>query len=124
MIDRSTVMRRAWSLTRQAMQPFSRPLFAACLRQAWTEARNAPVNSWDDLLRAGAHIGRGMGRDEVIQRLQGALRVAKGKAAQYRRAGEPRDWATARYRSNDLMRVANLEAVLAREVAGQDGVRA
>lgn len=123
-MNRQVVMRRAWSLFRQSMQRFSRSAFGACLRQAWVEARNTPVNSWEVLLRAGALIGRGMGRDEVIQRLEAALRVARGKVAQYRRAGEPRDWATARYRSNDLMRVANIEAVLEREIAGRDGVRA
>lgn len=123
-MSRQAVMRRAWSLFRQSMQRFSRPAFGACLWQAWSEARDAPVNSWEDLQRVSAHIGRGMGREEVIRRLESALWVARGKVAQYRRAGEPRDWATARYRSSDLMRVANLEAVLGREVAAGVGGRA
>ncbi|MDI4658875.1 hypothetical protein [Xanthobacter autotrophicus] len=39
----SQAMRRPWSLLRQSMQPFSRPTFAAHLRQAWEAARNTPV---------------------------------------------------------------------------------
>lgn len=116
-IDRSSVMKRAWTIFRLSMQRFSRPAFGAALRQAWTEAKNAPVNSWDALMRSGAILIRGMPRSEVIARLDAALKVARANAARYSRAGAPRDWATARYRSNDIMRVANLEALLARELA-------
>ena len=110
-------MKRAWTIFRMSMQRFNRPAFGAALRQAWTEAKNAPVNSWDALMRSGAILMRGMPRSEVIQRLDAALKVARANAARYSRAGTPRDWATARYRSNDIMRVANLEALLARELA-------
>ena len=49
-------MRRAWALLRLSMQPFARPAFAACLRQAWAEAKAAPVTPLDRLQRASAGI--------------------------------------------------------------------
>ena len=122
-IEKAKLMHRAWALLRLSMQPFARPAFAACLRQAWAEAKAAPVTPLDRLQRASAGIvaiTAGMARDEVIRRLEGALTVARSRAAQYSRAGAPRSSSAGKHRSTDLLRVANLEAILARETAARD----
>ena len=51
MLNKSLLMRRAWSLLRQSMRPYSRELFGACLRRAWAEAKNAPVTPYATLQR-------------------------------------------------------------------------
>ncbi|QRG07926.1 hypothetical protein EZH22_06065 [Xanthobacter dioxanivorans] len=112
----SHIMRRAWSLLRQSMAPYSRPAFAAHLRQAWHEARNAPVTDWAVLQRFIV-VSRGAHRAEVISKLENALAVARGRTAQYRRVGAPTSWTAAKHRSSDLMRVANIEAILRAEKA-------
>ena len=106
-------MRRAWALLRLSMQPFARPAFADCLRQAWAEAKAAPVTPLDRLQRASAGIGAitaGMARDEVIRRLEGALTVARSRAAQYSRAGAPRNWSEGKHRSAETLPVSRTPA--------------
>lgn len=112
----SLIMRRAWSLLRQSMAPYSRPAFAAHLRQAWHEARNAPVTPWGVLQRY-VPVARGSDRAEVIRKLENALAEARSRAAKYSRAGAPSSWTAGKHRSNDLMRVANVEAILRAEKA-------
>ncbi|MFS8037715.1 hypothetical protein ACI7BZ_12275 [Xanthobacter sp. AM11] len=112
----SHIMRRAWSLLRQSMAPYSRPAFAAHLRQAWHEARNAPVTPWDVLQRYIV-VSRGAHRAEAIGKLEDALAVARSRSAQYSRAGAPASWSGSKHRSADLMRLANVEAILRTEKA-------
>lgn len=116
-IAKSEVMSRAWSIYRLSLAVrFSRAAFAACLRRAWADLRQpeAPVTPWEVLQRYTV-IPRTLPRAEVITRLESALRVAQGRAAQYARAAAPRSWSAAKHRSADLMRVANLTAILAAE---------
>ncbi|GLI24564.1 hypothetical protein GGQ86_004255 [Xanthobacter flavus] len=112
----SHIMRRAWSLLRQSMAPYSRPAFAAHLRQAWREARNAPVTPWD-VLQRHVSVARGSDRAEVIRRAENALAAARSTAARYRNAPEPRDAYAARKRSADIQRLATLERIVAAEKA-------
>ena len=112
----SHIMRRAWSLLRQSMAPYSLPAFAAYLRQAWHEARNAPVTDWAVLQRYIV-VSRGAHRAEVIRKLENALAEARSRSAKYSRAGAPTSWTAGKHRSNDLMRVANVEAILRAEKA-------
>lgn len=112
----SHIMRRAWSLLRQSMAPYSRPTFAAHLRQAWHEARNAPVTDWAVLQRYIV-VSRGAHRAEVIGKLENALAEARSRSAKYSRASAPTSWSAGKHRSNDLMRVANVEAILRAEKA-------
>ncbi|MEP9355027.1 hypothetical protein ABLE93_15670 [Xanthobacter sp. KR7-65] len=116
MLNKSLLMRRAWSLLRQSMAPYSRPAFAAHLRQAWHEARNAPVTPWEVLQRY-VSVARGCDRAEVIRRAEHALAAAHITAARYRNAPEPRDAYAARKRSNDIQRLAALERIVAAEKA-------
>lgn len=116
MLNKSLLMRRAWSLLRQSMAPYSRPAFAAHLRQAWHEARNAPVTDWAVLQRYIV-VSRGAHRAEVIRKLENALAEARSRAAKYSRAGAPTSWTAGKHRSSDLMRVANVEAILRAEKA-------
>lgn len=112
----SHIMRRAWSLLRRSMTPYSRPAFAAHLRQAWHEARNAPVTDWAVLQRYIV-VSRGAHRAEVIGKLDNALAEARSRSAKYSRAGAPTSWTAGKHRSNDLMRVANVQAILRAEKA-------
>lgn len=116
-IESSQVMRRAWSLFRQSMAlRFDRAAFAGFLRQAWAEAREAPVTEWAVLQRY-VICQKGMARGEIIARAETALAAARSLAAGYTRAGAPRDWYAAKKRSADIMRVANLEAIVRAEKA-------
>ena len=117
-IEAAKVMRRAWGLFRLSMQRFSRTAFAGFLRQAWAEAKDAPVTPYADIQR-WAPVSFGASRKEVIRRVELALASARVRAARYSRAGEPRNWSAAKHRSADLLRVANLEALLATENAGR-----
>lgn len=112
----SLIMRRAWSLFRQSMAPYGRPAFASCLRQAWNEARNAPVTPWD-MLQRFVSVPRGAHRVVVIRQAELALASARARMARYSRAGAPANWSAAKHRSADLMRVANLKAIVAAEKA-------
>ncbi|MFG1206902.1 hypothetical protein [Xanthobacter flavus] len=112
----SYIMRRAWALHRQSMAPYSGPAFAAHLRQAWHEARNAPVTD-RSILQRYIGISRGAHRAEVIGKLENALAEARSRSAKYSRAGAPASWSAGKHRSNDLMRVANLDAILRAEKA-------
>lgn len=112
----SHLMRRAWSLLRQSMAPYSRTAFATHLRQAWHEARNAPVTPWEVLQRF-LFVERGTSRVEVIRRAELALASAHSRAAMYRRVGAPRDAYQAKHRSADIQRVAALEHIVAAEKA-------
>ncbi|MDI4655537.1 hypothetical protein [Xanthobacter autotrophicus] len=112
----SQIMRRAWSLLRQSMAPYSRPTFANHLRQAWEEARNAPVTPWEVLQRY-VSVPRGSHRAEVIRRAECALNAARITAASYRNAPEPRDAYAARKRSADLQRLNALELIVRDEKA-------
>lgn len=114
MLNLSHIMRRAWSLLRQSLQPYSRPAFAAHLRQAWREARNAPVTDWVVLQRYIA-VSRGAHRAEVIGKLENALAEARSRSAQYSRAGATASWTAGKHRSADLMRAANVEVILRAE---------
>ncbi|MFG1263633.1 hypothetical protein [Xanthobacter aminoxidans] len=116
MLNLSHIMRRAWSLLRQSMQPYSRSAFAAHLRQAWHEARNAPATDWAVLQRYIV-VSRGAHRAEVIGKLENALAEAGSRSAKYSRAGAPASWSAGKHRSNDLMRLANVEAILRAEKA-------
>ncbi|MFG1421723.1 hypothetical protein [Roseixanthobacter liquoris] len=116
MHDKSLLMRRAWFLCSQSMQRFTRLGFAACLRQAWNEARNAPVTPWEVVQRY-VSVPRGCHRAEVIRRAEHALNAARITAASYRNAPEPRDAYAARKRSNDIQRLAALERIVAAEKA-------
>ncbi|WP_274774108.1 hypothetical protein [Aquabacter sediminis] len=120
MVNRASIMRRAWSLFRQSMASYSRAAFAACLRQAWYEAKNAPVTPIS-AIRTVMGCSEGITRDELIERLEVALRAARAKAALYRRAGRPTNWSAAKYRSADICRVGQLEYILKREIAARDG---
>lgn len=118
-IEKTQVMNRAWAIYRQSLAVcFSRAAFAACLRQAWADLRqpDAPVTPWEVLQRYTV-MPRTLARAEVIARLESALRVAQGRAAQYARAAAPQSWSAAKHRSTDLMRVVNLEAIVAAEKA-------
>ncbi|MEP9355995.1 hypothetical protein ABLE93_20670 [Xanthobacter sp. KR7-65] len=116
-IDRKSVMRRAWSLFRQSMAlRFDRAAFAAHLRQAWAEAREAPVTAWPVLQRY-VICHRGMSRAEIIARAELALATARSRFAGYSRAAAPRNWSAGKHRSADMMRVANLEAIVRAEKA-------
>lgn len=117
--DRKQIMRRAWSLTRQAMRPFSRALFAGFLRRAWDEARNAPVTPWL-ILQRWAVVSIGSTREEVIRQLQLSLACAQGQADKYIRCRRPVDAWARQKRSDDIMRMANIEACLFREIAARD----
>ena len=112
----SQIMRRAWSLLRQSMALYSRTAFATHLRQAWREARNAPVTPWDVLQRY-VSVARGSDRAEVIRRAEHALAAARITAARYQNAPEPRDAYAARRRSSDLQRLSALERIVAVEKA-------
>jgi hypothetical protein len=112
----SLLMRRAWALHRQSIQPFRPPAFAAHLRQAWHEARNAPVMDWAVLQRYIA-VSRGAHRAEVIGKLESALAEARSRSATYCWARAPSSRSAGKHRSNDLLRVANLEAILRTEKA-------
>lgn len=112
----SHIMRRAWSLLRLSMAPFSRPAFSAHLRQAWEEARNAPVTPWEVLQRY-VSVPRGCHRAEVIRRAEHALNAARITAARYRTAPEPRDAYAARKRSADIQRLNALELIVRDEKA-------
>lgn len=112
----SYIMRRAWNLLRQEMAPYSRQAFATHLRQAWREARNAPVTPWDVLQRY-VPVARGSDRAKVINCAENALAAARSAAARYRNASPPRDAYAARKRSADIQRVAALEQIIAREKA-------
>lgn len=116
MLNKSLLMRRAWALHRQSMAPYSRPAFAAHLRQAWQEARNAPVTDWAVLQRYIV-VSRGAHRAEVIRKLENALAEARSRSAKYIRAGAPTSWSAGKHRCNDLMRAANVEAILRAEKA-------
>lgn len=76
------IMRRAWSLFRQSMAPYSRPAFAACLRRAWHEAKNATVTPIS-AIRTVMGCSEGITRDELIDQLEVTLRAARAKAALY-----------------------------------------
>lgn len=115
-LSRSQIMRRAWSLLRQSMAPYSRPAFAAHLRQAWEEARNSPVTPWEVLQRY-VSVPRGCHRAEVIRRAEFALNAARITAARYRNAPEPRDAYAARKRSADIQRLNALELIVRDEKA-------
>ncbi|QRG05919.1 hypothetical protein EZH22_23320 [Xanthobacter dioxanivorans] len=118
-IAKSEVMRRAWRVYRLSLAVrFDRAAFADCLRQAWADLRqpDAPVTPWEVLQRYTV-IPRTLPRGEVITRLESALRVAQGRAAQYARATAPRSWSAAKHRSADLIRVANIEAIVRAEKA-------
>lgn len=116
-ISKKDVMRRAWSLFRQSMVlRFDRAAFAAHLRQAWEEVRNAPVTPWAVLQRY-VSVPRGTHRAEVIRRAECALNAARITAARYRNAPEPRDAYAARKRSADIQRLAALESIVAEEKA-------
>ncbi|MFG1294083.1 hypothetical protein [Xanthobacter versatilis] len=93
------------------MAPYSRPNFAAHLRQAWEEARNAPVTPWEVLQRY-VSVPRGCHRAEVIRRAECALNAARITAARYRNAPEPRDAYAARKRSADIQRLNALELIV------------
>ncbi|MFG1364064.1 hypothetical protein [Xanthobacter versatilis] len=112
----SQIMRRAWSLLRLSMAPYSRPTFAAHLRQAWEEARNAPVTPWEVLQRY-VSVPRGCHRAEVIRRAEHALNAARITAARYRNAPEPRDAYAARRSSADIQRLNGLELIVRDEKA-------
>lgn len=116
----SHLMRRAWSLLRQSMQPFSRGLFGTCLRRAWAEAKSAPVTPYATLQRV-AVVPFGAGRDEAIRNLELARDAAKARLGLYRHAFDPASWSAAKHRSADICRLGNIEAILAREVAARDG---
>ncbi|MFG1277874.1 hypothetical protein [Xanthobacter autotrophicus] len=116
MLNKSLLMRRAWSLLRQSMAPYSRAAFAARLRQAWEEARNAPVTDWAVLQRY-VSVPRGCHRAEVIRRAECALNAARITAARYRNAPEPRDAYAARKRSADIQRLNALELIVRDEKA-------
>ncbi|WP_374254144.1 hypothetical protein [Xanthobacter sp.] len=116
MLNKSLLMCRAWALHRQSTAPYSRPAFAAHLRQAWHEARNAPETDWAVLQRYIV-ISRGAHRAEVIGKLENALAEARSRSAQYSRAGAAASWSGSKHRSNDLMRLANVEAILRTEKA-------
>lgn len=116
MLNKSLLMRRAWSLLRQSMAPYSRRGFAAHLRQAWHEARNAPVTPWEVLQRC-MPIQRGVSRTEVIRQAELSLAAAESRAALYRRVGSPRDAYQAKHRSADIQRVGALHRILTAEKA-------
>ncbi|WP_296581689.1 hypothetical protein [Xanthobacter sp.] len=118
-IEKAKVMRRAWAIYRAGLVVrFSRSAFAAALRQAWEDLRqpDAPVTPWE-IIRRYAGMPRTLPRGEVIARLESALTVAQGRAAQYSRAAAPRSWSAAKHRSADLLRVANIAAILRAERA-------
>lgn len=118
-IDKANVMRRAWAIYRASLVVrFNRSAFAAALRQAWEDLRqpDAPVTPWE-ILRRYAGMPRTLPRGEVIARLESALTVAQGRAAQYSRAAAPRSWSAAKHRSADQLRVANITAILRAEKA-------
>lgn len=123
MFNKSLLMRRAWSLLRQSMRPFSRELFGACLRRAWAEAKNAPVTPYATLQRY-ASVSFGAGRDEVIHRLELAHASAKARLNLYRHAPDPASWTAAKHRSADTCRLGMIEVLLAREVAARDAIAA
>ncbi|WP_029555204.1 hypothetical protein [Xanthobacter sp. 91] len=116
MLNKSLLMRRAWALHRQSMAPYSRAAFAAHLRQAWHEARNAPATDWAVLQRYIV-VSRGAHRAEVIGKLENALAAARSRSAKYSRAASPASWSAGKHRSADLMRLANVEAILRTEKA-------
>ncbi|MBB6307139.1 hypothetical protein [Xanthobacter tagetidis] len=117
-IDTAKVMRRAWGLFRTSMQRFSRAVFAGFLRQAWAEAKDAPVTPYAYMQRWAA-VPFGASRTQAIRIITSALECARVRAARYSRAGEPCNWSAAKHRSADIMRVAGLEALLAAETAGR-----
>lgn len=92
MVNRASNMRRAWSLLRQSMAPpYSRAAFAACLRRAWHGGKNAPVPPISAIRTVMGYSER-ITRDELIERLEVALRAARVKSALYRRAGRRANW--------------------------------
>ena len=114
-IDRKMVMRRAWSLFHQSMAlRFDRAAFAACLRQAWADAKEAPVTPYATLQRY-AMVRFGAGRTEIIAKLEIALVSAQARARRYDNAAEPANWRAAKFRSADIMRAANIESILRTE---------
>jgi len=118
-ISKSQVMKRAWAIYRTGLVVrFSRAAFAAALKQAWEDLKrpDAPVTPWE-IIRKYAGMPRTLPRGEVIARLESALAVAQSQAAQYSRAAAPRSWSAAKHRSADLLRVANITAILRAERA-------